>query len=144
MVSGLRFILFLVFVFFWYVQHCNCGWLSVMDWVIIYYVMCSCLCEAFFYFYYNRIKVNIDRSREALSFYFLYFSIYVLISLPGWKEIYNLIYYYIFYWWSWLFEARICYINCFFLSINLYLCKINCSTANWGAVDFFRNSSYLN
>lgn len=107
MVSGLRFIIFVILLCLaWYPQYCGCGRLSIMDYIFIYYVMCSCLCEAWFYFYYKRRKGNVDRSREALSFYLLYFSIFVCISLPGWKEMYNMIYYYIFYRRTWIFLMK--------------------------------------
>lgn len=97
MYSVLRFILFVFVGVFYSLTHSRSMEFGVVEWILVYYLMFACLYEAWVYFYYARRKINFVRSQYALFFYILYFYIFLCGSLNGWKDLYNLIYYYVFY-----------------------------------------------
>lgn len=101
MFSVVRFIIFAILSTVLNPLHC-CYRLTTVEWIFRYYVMFSCLYEAWVYFYYERKNKNVVRSRYSLFFYFLYFYIFLVLSFDGWVDLYISLYrsicYYMFYW----------------------------------------------
>lgn len=100
MFSVIRFIVF--FPFFWLHvsgwMGCWCGGLSVYGYFFAYYLMLSCLNEAWIMYYYSRRKNDLLRYQYAFFFYMMYFCIYMMLSSTGWGRLYTYAYYEFFYW----------------------------------------------